>query len=115
MGSAEFVAEIQERHLSSMEADRDLPSLRELTVRPTLDEIAKIVKRVFVDDADLVKKASIYMCHRYSGEKLKNIGAIFHLTESGVTRASQRFEMKVESDEGIRKMVTEIRNVLSIA
>jgi len=90
-------------------------SLRELTVRPTLDEIAKIVKRVFADDAGLATKASIYMCHRYSGEKLKNIGDFFQLTESGVTRASQRFEMKVEGDEGIRKLVAEIRNELSIA
>ncbi len=115
LGSVEFVAEIQERHLSRMEADRDLPSLRELTVKPTLDEIAKIVKRVIADNAGLVKKASIFICHRYSGEKLKNIGDFFHMTESGVTRASQRFEMKVEGDESIRKMVGEIRNDLSIA
>lgn len=115
LGSSEFVAEIQERHLSNKEADRDLPSLRELVVRPRLDEIAKVVKRVFADDAVLEKKASIYMCHRYSGEKLKNIGNFFNLTESGVTRASQRFGIKVEDEEGIRKMVTEIKNDLSIA
>ena len=115
LGSEEFVAEIQERRLISKEADRDLPSLRELAVRPRLDEIAKVVKRVFGDDAVLARKASIYVCHRYSGEKLKIIGDLFNLTESGVTRASQRFEMKVEGDEGIREMVAEIRNDLSIA
>lgn len=92
LGSEEFVNEIQEGHLGNKAPDRDLPSLRELTARPTLDEIAETVKKVFSDDARLAKKANIFMCHRYSGEKLKNIGNFFQLTESGVTRASKRFE-----------------------
>jgi putative transposase len=44
LGSPEFVNEIQERHLSAKKADRDLPALRELTSRPSLDEIVKAVK-----------------------------------------------------------------------
>lgn len=115
LGSEEFVTEIQDSHLSNKIPDRDLPSLRELTAKPTLVEIAETARKVFADDAKLAKKANIFVCHRFSGVKLKDIGNFFHLTESGVTRASKRFEVKIEDDQELRKKVEEVRKELSIA
>jgi hypothetical protein len=115
LGSPEFISAIQERHLSSKKADRDLPSLRELTCRPSLDEIVKTVKEAFPEDERLATKAGIYICHRYSGVKLKEIGAIFRLTESGITRASKRFEESIEDDKNLREMLIKIRVALHLS
>lgn len=94
LGSPEFVSEIQERHLIDMKADRDLPALRELTGKPSLDEIVNAVRNVFTENDRQVTKASIYMCHRYSGAKLKEIGELFRLTESGITRRGQASDLE---------------------
>lgn len=115
--SPEFVTAIQENHLNSKQADRDLPTLRELTCRPSLDEIVKAVKKAFPEDERLATKAGIYLCHRYSGAKLKAVGEMFRLTESGVTRASKRFEESIEDDKNLKDMLLNIRShlVASIA
>ncbi len=115
LGCPEFVIAIQERHLSSKKADRDLPSLRELTCRPSLDEIVKAVKKEFPENERLASKTAVYLCHRYSGAKLKAIGEIFRLTESGVTRASKRFEESIEDDKNLKEMLIKIRENLGMS
>jgi putative transposase len=51
LGRPEFVRATQERHLNSRKADRDLPALRELTSRLSLNDIVVAVKNVFPDNA----------------------------------------------------------------
>jgi REP element-mobilizing transposase RayT len=115
LGSAEFVSEIQERHLRSRKADRDLPALRELNEKPSLHEIMKVVSEVFAENDRQAKKAGIFLCHRYSGAKLKEIGELFRLTESGVTRASKRFDEVMERDKALKKKMVEIRRKLKLS
>lgn len=115
LGSPEFVCEIQEQHLGSKKADRDLPALRELKVKPSLQEIMEAVKKAFTGNDREATKAGIYLCHRYSGEKLKPIGELFHLTESGVTRSSKRFEQKAESEERLKGLLLEIKKRLKLS
>jgi putative transposase len=115
LGSPEFVNEIKERHLSSKKADRDLPALRELTSRPSLDEIVKTVGQIITVNSRQATKASIYICHRYSGTKLKEIGEMFQLTESGVTRASNRFEQAIVRDPKLKATIMEIGRELGMS
>lgn len=115
LGCPEFVSAIQERHLNSKKADRDLPALRELTYRPSLDDIVAAVKKVFPENERLTTKAGVYLCHRYSGAKLKEIGAMFRLTESGVTRASKRFEESIEDDKNLKEILMKIRVNLGLS
>lgn len=115
LGSPEFVSEIQKRHLSDKNPDRDLPALKKLTDRPSLSEIVKVVNNAIPDNSRLAIKAGIYTCHRYSGAKLKEIGEIFRLTESGVTRASKRFEKSIEDDKNLKAMLLKIRVDLNLS
>jgi hypothetical protein len=115
LGSTEFVSEIQEQHLNGKKADRDLPSLRELTARPSLEEIVQFTRKAFPDDDRLATKAGIYISHRYSGTKLKEIGKVFRLTESGVTRASKRFELIIEEDAKLQRILDDIKKGLKLS
>ncbi|MBI4595200.1 MAG: hypothetical protein HY730_02355 [Candidatus Tectomicrobia bacterium] len=46
---------------------------------------------------------------------MKEIEALFHLTESGITRASKRFEQAIEGDETLKEMLTEIGKRLKMS
>lgn len=105
LGSPEFISAIQDQHLDRKKAHRDLPALRELTGKISLIEIVKAAKKYFPDKERLAKKLGIYICHRYSGAKLKEIGGLFQLTESGVTRSSKRFEESMRVDKMLKEIV----------
>lgn len=115
LGTAEFVSTIHERYLSDRKADRDLPSLRELSRKPSLDEIVQAVRKVFREDVRQATKASVYMCHRFSGAKLKEIGELFRLTNSGVTQASRRFGQEIDCDKRLKEMVKKIAEGMGVS
>lgn len=77
LGTPEFVAAIQEQHLDGKSPHRNLPALKQLTGKPTIDQILEITGNVFNADEKLATKVAIHLCHRYSGAKLKEIGERF--------------------------------------
>ena len=45
--------------------------------------------------------AGSYLCRRFSGAELKETGALYGMTGSGVNRASYRFENMMERDKDL--------------
>ena len=114
LGSEDFVREIREKMLHDRSPDRELPALRELKESPRTEQIYEITRKVFVDNFKLARLAGIYLCHRYSGAKLKEIGDLFLLSDSGVTQASRRFETAMKAEVQLGKKVEEIREILDL-
>ena len=112
LGSTEFVDEIRDRFLRGKPADRELPPLRETITRPGLDDIEEVVTATLQQDKKLARQVNLYLCLRYSGKKLREIGERFGVSESGVTQASRRIRTKMNSNKRlgkvIRKMVKEL-------
>ncbi len=81
---------------------------------PAIEEIKKKAEEVFENDEGLAKKVSLYLCHRYSGRKLKEIGGYFGLGESGVSQASRRVRMKIEADKKLRRKVKDIEKRIGL-
>ena len=98
LGTPEFVANIQEQHLDGKSLDRNLPALKHLKGKPTIDQILEITGNVLKEDKKLAAKVAIYLCHRYSGLKLKEIGERFGVKESAVSQSSKRFAVEQEKD-----------------
>lgn len=115
LGSADFVQEIREKYLNNRKADRNLPALRALSRRPSIQEIEKEVESVFGKDLALSRKVKLYFCHRYSGKKLKEIGTHFDIGESGVSQASRRISLKISTDNKLRKKIGVIENILKVS
>ncbi|HDL19649.1 MAG TPA: hypothetical protein ENG86_00755 [Nitrospirae bacterium] len=42
-----------------------------------MEEISNEAKAVLEEDTALSRKATLYLCHRHSGRKLKEIGSYF--------------------------------------
>lgn len=108
LGDPEFVGKIQEEYLNRKSSERDLPALRQLHAKPSLDKLLRVANEVLPDDARQATKLAIYLCHQYSGAKLKEIGAMFNLSESGITQVSKRFSQVVAKDDELKEVLEKI-------
>jgi putative transposase len=105
LGSEEFVREISERYLGEKQADRNVPAVKELAIRPAMDEIIKKIKAELIGSDELIRNVSIYSCQKYSGAKLKEIGERFEISDAAVSQASRRLVLKAETDQQLKKML----------
>ena len=115
LGSREFVTEIQDRFLKNKKPDRDLAALRELSEKPSLDHIEKVVNSVLSSDQKLARQVKLHLCHRYSGMKLREIGLRFDIGLSGITQASRRIDLKTGKDKKLRKIVKTIEKKIFLS
>ncbi len=113
LGGIDFINEIKNKYLSGKETDRNLPALTELT-KASIKEIIGEVEGVFKGDEALSKKASIYLCHKYSGRTLKEIGDHFNIGESSVSQTSCRFSIVLDKDKKLRRKMKYICNRLML-
>jgi hypothetical protein len=114
LGTAGFIETITATHLSTKEADRDVPALRQFASRPSLEEIRTAVNTQIVGDEKLARQAGMYLCHRYSGEKLRTIGELYNVRESAITEASRLFPRKMEKDKNLHGVMDRIKGALKI-
>ena len=120
IGSVDFIEAIKNKYLSAGKVDPDLPALKELSGKPSADEITEEVESVFRENPvfrkgrALARGVKIYLCHKYTGKMLKEIGRQFDIGASGVSQTSRRIAMKISQDNKLRKKVREIENKLNL-
>lgn len=112
LGSPEFMAAIEEKYLINKEPDRNLPELRKISKRLSLEAIIAESGNCFGSNEQLAAKASIYISHKYSGARLKEIGERFGIGESAVSQASKRFAAKMAEDAELRNLVEKLHTKL---
>jgi hypothetical protein len=57
----------------------------------------------------------LYLCHRYSGKKLREIGKRFGVSELRVTQASRRIQLKQKNDKKFGKLIAKTVKTLSLS
>lgn len=77
--------------------ERNLPAARELVQRPSIDEIILKVEGE-IPEEKFLRNISIYLCQKYSGAKLKEIGKRFGISDAAVSQTSRRLALKAETD-----------------
>ena len=115
MGSVDFVKEIKERFIEGKKANRDLPALKALISEPSIEEIINAVESEFFQQHVLVKNVSLYLCHRYTANKLKQIGGHFNIGESAVSQANRRISVKIKQDKILKKLIKRIEKKLNLS
>jgi putative transposase len=91
--------------LSAKKADKELPGLKELAKRAPMQDIFEEVELVFTEDKLLARNVKMYLCQRYSGKKLKEIGVHFGIGESGVSQSCRRVAEKIERDKKLKRKI----------
>ena len=115
LGGERFVAEIKSRFLGDKQEDRELPTLKALSERPEFNDIEKVVDSFFKSDEKLARQIKLYICHRFSGKKLRDIGKKFGISESGVTQASRRIKIKAERESSLKRKIKSIQKKLALS
>jgi len=108
LGGLDFINEIREKHLNSKKSDRDLPDLKHFYERPDLEVIIKQTAKVLNEDAALLKRVQIYVCHRFSRQKLSDIGVHFGIGVSGVSQTSRRVNIQIKDDKRLKKKIDKL-------
>lgn len=114
LGSDGFVEWAKETFLKNKSADRDLPAVRSLSHRPSIEEIRAAVELAFEGDRRLARRATMFLCHQLSGCTLLEIGATFGVGPSGVTQASRRLAEEVSSSPNLGVMIEGLRQKLKM-
>jgi REP element-mobilizing transposase RayT len=114
LGSQDFIDTVKASFLSDRQPDRELPDLKLTPKRIGLEEIEQAVDRVLGSDLKLARQVKIYFSHRYTGLKLKEIGNWFGISESGVTQASRRILLKVQTDKKLSVLVEKVAKLVNV-
>jgi len=61
----------------------------------------------------LARNIKIYLSHKYTGERLDDIGGYFGIGDSGVCKAGRRIAVQIEKDQILAKTVKKIEGNLS--
>jgi putative transposase len=108
LGEKEYIGGIKKRFLRDKKTDRNLPGLREVIDRPELDTLEKMVDSEIQSDEKLARQVKLYLSHSFSGRKLREIGARFNVSDSGVTQASRRIRDRQKADKKLEKLILKI-------
>ena len=109
LGSPEFVEEMMAEHMDAEPQREDVPAVRALHHRFSIENIAWKTSEKVPEPA-LARFLAIHLCHQHSGAKLKEIGSFFGLSDSGVSKVSFRLRRQLEMSQELREKV---RGILS--
>ena len=115
LGRVDFIEAIKDKYLSNKEFDPNVPALKELSGKPSVEEIIEEVDSVFRENRGLARGVKIYLCQRHTGKMLKEIGNYFDIGDSGVSQASRRIAMKLGQDNKLSKKIGKIENKLKLS
>ncbi len=114
LGTPEFIDMVTAEHLSDKGADRAVPGMRQFKSNPEPDKILKVVTAAIGENKKLARQVAMYLCHKYSGKKLRDIGDLFGVGETAIAEARRLFERKMEKDEKLSGAVKRIKAFLNI-
>jgi REP element-mobilizing transposase RayT len=115
LGSPGFIAFIKDRFLSGKKPDKDLPALKELVEKASMQDIFDEVESVLGKQPPLARNVEMFLCQRYTGEKLKDIGTHFGIGESGVSQASRRVNDKIRKDKKLKRQIAKIERKINVS
>ena len=101
--------------ITGIRTDRELPALREMANKPGVEAIRNAVANGLGENKATARQVGLYLCHRHTGLKLKELGAAYGVTESAVTQASRRVAEALKENESLRKAVQQLKRELDLS
>jgi REP element-mobilizing transposase RayT len=113
LGDSKFLGWVRDKFVKD-KTDKEIPQLRQLRRRITIEQIEALVKKQ-VDDERLCRKVGIYLSRKYTGKKLSEIGRYYgELTEAGVSRVYSRLEKQRRRDKGLDSLLAKIEKMSNV-
>jgi REP element-mobilizing transposase RayT len=110
LGSNNFVERVKKNLRSEIKSDRELPALKGLRTRPTMEQIRTEVEKVLGRNKKYSKKLIIFLCHKHTDKKLDEIGAHFEMNGPAIFQICHRMREAISKDIHLGKLTKEIEN-----
>ncbi|ABQ27188.1 REP-associated tyrosine transposase [Geotalea uraniireducens] len=114
LGTAEFIEMVTSEHLSEKGVDRAVPGIRQFKSNPEPEEILKAVAAVVGEKEKQARQVGMYLCHKYSGKKLREIGNLFGVGETAIAEARRLLSRKLVQDKKLCAEVEKVKAILKI-
>ena len=114
LGSDNFIELIVDKYIDRKKGDRSVPAIKELIDNPDIAETHSKVEMLCNNDTSLSKKITIYLFHKYSEMRLKEIGTYFGIGDSAVSESSKQFNVILRKNKKLRRKVELMRESLNI-
>jgi hypothetical protein len=72
------------------------------------------VSSIMGENEKLARQVGMYLCHRHSGKKLKEIGALFGVGETAIAEARRLLSRKLKEDRQLAKIIETVSCQLKI-
>lgn len=115
LGSSDFISHIKETLLSDKKPDKNLPALKQLTPKASVQGIFDVADNAFGQDAKLARDLKMFLCHKYTEMKLRELGSHFGISESGICQASRRVSLRMEKDRKLRDRVEKLEKRIRLS
>jgi putative transposase len=117
LGSEEFIARIRKEHLGDeySKPDREKPQLRKLRKKPDLSQILSESEKVLGPRNKYLVPIAVFISHKDSALKLKEIGEFFSLSISSVSNACSKARAAIASNVALASAMEEIEQAVTEA
>ena len=115
LGPPDFIRYIKDTYISGKKADKNIPALREFIDKVSVNDIFERVEGVFSDNHVLSRNVKIYLCKKYTANRLSEIGAYFNIGESGVSKVYRRLSQRIEKDKKLKRNIDKIIKNLNLS
>ena len=116
LGRPEFIEKIRGAFLKDAIAkpDEEVPQIRRLQKRPELREILELVTNRLGPNNRLARKSAIYLAHKNTDYRLKEIGGFFNIGPTAVSVAFRKMRNELSSNVSIARVISEIEAQLAL-
>ncbi len=106
LGRESFINWVKDKFLAGRGKEREIPALRALEKKVSISEIKEAVAEILKKEDSTVRKISLYLCHRFSGRPLKDIGDAFGgIGPSAVAQNTRRVNQRKSEDEEFKRLI----------
>ncbi|MGZ4887517.1 MAG: transposase [Candidatus Aminicenantales bacterium] len=114
LGSETFIERIKKEIIPERlrAPDPEFPELRKLTTRPELAGIRAEVDAYLGSRNKHAKRAAIFIAHKNTDYRLREIGEFFDIGPSGISSACRKMRAHVMSNESLAQAIAEIERRL---
>ncbi len=115
LGTPEFIDNILKNIDEQDINDTDLPAVRQIVAKPSLNKIKHTVESVIGKSHPLYSKFSIHISHQHSGLSLNEIGTYFGKNGSTICQSSRRFKQEIVKSQKLKKILDDILAELKLS
>jgi len=92
--------------------DRNLPQLRRIRNRPSLDAVRALTESILGPGNRLARNAALYISHKNTDYSLRELGEFFRLGMSTITESCRKVKKQLPSNETLAQAVRDVEKRL---